>query len=56
MAAGRPTLQQLVYFLAAVEHRSFAAAAQALYVAQPSLSDQVRRLETTLGSLNLLFR
>ena len=47
--SGRPTLQQLVYFLAAVEHRSFAAAAQALYVAQPSLSDQVRRLEATLG-------
>jgi DNA-binding transcriptional LysR family regulator len=49
MAGGRPTLQQLVYFLAAVEHRSFAAAAQALYIAQPSLSDQVRRLEGTLG-------
>ena len=49
MAVGRPTLQQLVYFLAAVEHRSFAAAAQTLYVAQPSLSDQVRRLEGTLG-------
>ena len=49
MTGGRPTLQQLVYFLAAVEHRSFAAAAQALYVAQPSLSDQVRRLECTLG-------
>ena len=49
MAAGRPTLQQLVYFLAAVEHRSFAAAAAALYLAQPSLSDQVRRLEVTLG-------
>nr|WP_269778817.1 LysR family transcriptional regulator [Microlunatus antarcticus] len=42
-------MQQLVYFLGAVEHRSFAAAAQALYVAQPSLSDQVRRLEDALG-------
>jgi DNA-binding transcriptional LysR family regulator len=49
VAVGRPTVQQLLYFLAAVEHRSFAAAAQALYLAQPSLSDQVRRLETTLG-------
>jgi DNA-binding transcriptional LysR family regulator len=49
VTSGRPTLQQLVYFLAAVEHRSFAAAAHALYIAQPSLSDQVRRLETTLG-------
>ncbi len=49
MAGGRPTVQQLAYFLAAVEHRSFAAAAQSLYIAQPSLSDQIRRLESTLG-------
>ncbi|CAB4920998.1 MAG: LysR family transcriptional regulator [Actinobacteria bacterium] len=44
-----PTLQQLVYFLAAVEHGSFAAAAEAEHVAQPSLSEQVRRLEHILG-------
>src|SRR5919108_32477 len=43
------TLQQLTYFLAAVEHRSFSAAAEALFMAQPSLSDQVRRLEAELG-------
>src|SRR3954469_24574836 len=43
------TLQQLTYFLAAVEHRSFAAAAGSLFMAQPSLSDQVRRLEAELG-------
>ena len=49
MAGGRPSVQQLVYFLAAVEHRSFAAAAEALYLAQPSLSEQIRRLEATLG-------
>jgi len=47
--APRPTVQQLVYFLAAVQHRSFAGAASSLYVAQPSLSEQVRRLEATLG-------
>ncbi|GAA1041931.1 LysR family transcriptional regulator [Virgisporangium ochraceum] len=45
----RPTVQQLVYFLAAVEHRSFAAAAEHLYIAQPSLSAAVRQLERTLG-------
>src|SRR5215218_825242 len=44
------TLQQLEYFLAAAEHRSFSAAAQALHMAQPSLSDQIRRLEAELGS------
>ena len=43
------TLQQLQYFLAAVEHGSFSAAAAALYLAQPSLSEQVRRLEGELG-------
>lgn len=45
----RPTVQQLVYFLAAVEHRSFAAAAENLYIAQPSLSAAIRQLEKTLG-------
>ncbi len=49
MPSGQPTLQQLVYFLASIEHKSFAAAAQTLYIAQPSLSDQIRRLEATLG-------
>src|SRR5215216_2338485 len=44
------TLQQLEYFLAAAEHRSFSSAAQALHMAQPSLSDQIRRLEAELGS------
>lgn len=44
-----PTLQQLAYFVAAVEHGSFVAAAEATHVAQPSLSEQVRRLEHTLG-------
>ena len=44
------TLQQLTYFLAAAEHRSFSAAAAALHMAQPSLSEQIRRLEAELGS------
>ncbi len=43
------TLQQLRYFLAAAEHGSFSAAAGELRVAQPSVSEQVRRLETELG-------
>ena len=46
---GAPTLQQLTYFVAAVEHGSFVAAAAACHVAQPSLSDQMRRLERQLG-------
>jgi DNA-binding transcriptional LysR family regulator len=43
------TLQQLTYFLSAAEHGSFSAAAEALHMAQPSLSEQIRRLEAELG-------
>lgn len=43
------TLQQLSYFLATATHGSFSAAAVSLSMAQPSLSDQVRRLEAELG-------
>src|SRR3954451_8540814 len=43
------TLQQLSYFLAAAEHGSFSAAADSLHMAQPSLSEQIRRLEAELG-------
>src|SRR3954447_3251713 len=43
------TLQQLTYFLAAAEHGSFSAAAHTLLMSQPSLSEQVRRLEAELG-------
>jgi DNA-binding transcriptional LysR family regulator len=46
-----PTLRQLRYFLRAVETGSFSAAAAAEYVAQPSLSDQIRRLERSLGAV-----
>lgn len=44
------TLQQLQYFLAAADHGSFSAAAAALHLAQPSLSEQIRRLEAELGA------
>ena len=43
------TLQQLTYFLASAEHGSFSAAAESLHMAQPSLSEQIRRLEAELG-------
>jgi DNA-binding transcriptional LysR family regulator len=43
------TLQQLSYFIAAVEHGSFGAAAKALRLAQPSVSEAVRQLEGELG-------
>ena len=43
------TLQQLEYFLAAVRLGTLSAAAEAHYIAQPSLSEQIRRLEATLG-------
>lgn len=45
----RPSLRQLEYFLAAVEHGSFAAAALHQHVTQPSLSEQIKRLERTVG-------
>lgn len=44
------TLQQLQYFLSAVRHGSLSAAAEAHFIAQPSLSEQIRRLEQHLGS------
>lgn len=46
-----PTLRQLTYFLSAVEHGSFSAAAENEHIAQPSLSEQIRRLEHELGAV-----
>src|SRR5689334_5546652 len=43
------TLQQLRYFLAACQHGSFTAAADSLFIAQPSVAEQIRRLEQELG-------
>jgi DNA-binding transcriptional LysR family regulator len=43
------TLQQLEYFLTALDAGSFSAAAERLHLAQPSLSEQIRRLEAELG-------
>ncbi len=43
------TLQQLRYFLAACRHGSFTAAAESLFIAQPSVAEQIRRLEQEMG-------
>lgn len=44
------TLQQLHYFLAAIEHGTFSKAAENLHIPQPSLSEQILRLEEHLGT------
>ena len=43
------TLQQLRYFLATAHHGSFAGAADELLLKQPSIAEQMRRLEGELG-------
>lgn len=49
------TLQQLQYFLASIEYGTLSKAAEQLNISQPSLSDQILRLENSLGT-NLFIR
>ena len=43
-------LHQLRYFVTVVRNGTFTKAAERLYITQPSLSEQIRKLETELGS------
>ena len=44
------TLQQLHYFLAAIDCGTLSKAAESLEISQPSLSDQILRLESEMGT------
>lgn len=44
-----PTLTQLEYILAVDQHRHFGKAAKAVHISQPTLSQQIQKLEDELG-------
>lgn len=49
MTMGAITLRQMEFFCAAVEHGSISRAADALHLSQPSISEQLRKLERAVG-------
>jgi len=49
-SASTMLLRHIRYLLAVAEHRNFTRAAEALHVSQPTLSQQIRQIEETLGA------
>lgn len=47
-------IRQLKYFAALAKYQNFTKAAQELYISQPTLSQQISALETSLGCQSFL--